>query len=116
MGTSMYLNRVNINGIPCIESTSVTVSTTAVTFNFNPHVFANERFSGLIAVRIDDTFEAPTEAVPIYFNVNGVAGSLIGLTKVGGASVTSAEFTNTGIYLVFYDRFNSVMQVVSPLS
>ena len=37
MATSFIFNRVNINGIPCIESQSVSTSATAVTFTFNPH-------------------------------------------------------------------------------
>ena len=33
-GTNFIYNRVNVNGVSCIESRSITESTTSVTFNF----------------------------------------------------------------------------------
>lgn len=109
MGTNVLFNRVNVNGIPCIESRSITESATLVTFNFNPTPFVSSRFSGLIAVRIDDV---PTNtALPVNFNVPSIAGSTIALTLIGGAQATGADLEE-GIHLVFYDRSNGVLQLL----
>ncbi len=109
MGTSTVLNRVNINGIPTIQSTGITESATLVTYNFNPTLFVSPRFSGLIAVRIDDV---PTNtALPVNFNVPSIAGTSIAVTLIGGAQATGADLEE-GIHLFFYDRFNGVLQLL----
>lgn len=103
-------NRVNLNGIPCIETASITESATSVIYNFNPSPAVSSRFSGLIAVRVDVT---PTDtSLPVSFNVPSIAGTTIALTLAGGDQATGADLTATGIYLVFYDRFNGVLQLV----
>ena len=110
MATSFLFNRVNINGIPCIETASITESATTVTYNFNPSPAVSPRFSGIIAVRVDET---PTNtALPVSFNVPSIAGSTIALTLPGGAQATGADLDSIGIYLVFYDRFNGVLQLL----
>lgn len=109
MATSFVFNRVNINGIPCIETTSITESATAVTYNFNPSPVVNPRFSGIIAVRVD---EVPTNtALPVSFNVPSIAGTTIALSLIGGTQATGADLEE-GIHLVFYDRFNGVLQLL----
>lgn len=103
-------NRVNLSGIPCIETSSITESATAVTYNFNPSPSVSPRFSGIIAVRVDET---PTNtALPVSFNVPSIAGSTIALSLPGGTQATGADLEATGIYLVFYDRFNGVLQLL----
>lgn len=109
MGTSVLYNRVNANGIPCIQSTGITESDTLVTYNFNPTPFVSPRFSGIIAVRIDDV---PTNtALPVNFNVPSIAGSTIALSLVSGTQATGVDLEE-GIHLVFYDRFNGVLQLL----
>lgn len=109
MGTSFLYNRVNVNGIPCIEVTTITESTTTTTYNFNASPAVSPRFSGLIAVRIDET---PTNtALPVNFNVPSIAGTTIALTLIGGAQATGADLEE-GIHLVFYDRFNGILQLL----
>lgn len=103
-------NRTNLNGIPCIETSSITESATAVVYNFNPSPAVSPRFSGLIAVRVDET---PTDtSLPVSFNVPSIAGTTIALSLAGGTQATGADLTATGIYMVFYDRFNGVLQLV----
>ena len=109
MGTSFIFNRTNINGIPCIETASITESATAVTYNFNPSPVVNPRFSGLIAVRVDET--PTTTTLPVSFNVPSIAGSSIALSLIGGAQATGADLEE-GIHIVFYDRFNGVLQLL----
>ena len=103
MGTNFIYNRVNVNGIPCIESRSITETATAVTFNFSPSLYTSSRFSGLIAVRIEEA--------AVSFNVPSIANSTIALTTFGGAAVTGADL-EAGIHLVFYDRYNGVLQLL----
>ena len=109
MGTCSVLNRVNINGIPTIESTSITESATLVTFNFNPTFLVSSRFSGLIAVRIDEV--PTTTTLPVNFNVPSIAGTSIPVTLLGGTQATGADLEE-GIHLLFYDRFNGVLQLL----
>ena len=109
MATSFVYNRVNVNGVPCIESRSITESTTAVVFNFNASPAVSPRFSGLIAVKIDETPTSTT--LPVSFNVPSIAGTSIAVTTFNGAAVTGADLEE-GIHLVFYDRENGILQLL----
>ena len=111
MGTNFIYNRTNINGLPCIESRSITETTTSVTFNFSPSLFTSSRFSGIIVVRIDEAAAATADALPVIFNVPSIAGSSIALTTFDGTPVTGADLEQ-GIHLVFYDRYNGVLQLL----
>lgn len=109
MATSFVYNRVNINGVPCLESRSITENTTSVIFNFNASPVVSSRFSGLIAIKIDQT--PTTTSLPVSFNVPSIAGTTIAVTTFGGVAVTGAELEE-GIHLVFYDRENGVLQLL----
>ena len=109
MGTSFLFNRVNLNGIPCIETTSITENATSVTYNFNPSPAVSPRFSGIIAVRVDEV--PTTTTLPVSFNVPSIAGTTIALTLIGGTQATGADLEE-GIHLVFYDRFNGILQLL----
>ena len=107
MATSFLFNRTNLNGIPCIETASMTETATGVTFNFNASPAVSPRFSGLIAVRVDVT---PTTAtLPVSFNVPSIAGTTIAVSALDGAAATGEDLV-PGIHLVFYDRFNGILQ------
>ena len=109
MATSFVYNRVNVNGVPCIESRSITESATAVVFNFNASPAVSPRFSGLIAVKIDETPTSTT--LPVSFNVPSIAGTSIAVTTFNGVAVTGADLEE-GIHLVFYDRENGILQLL----
>lgn len=111
MATNFVYNRVNINGIPCIESRSITESTSSVTFNFNASPAVNSRFSGLIAVRITEQAATSADSLPVLFNVPSIAGSTIAITTFGGTALTGADLQE-GIHLVFYDRENGILQLL----
>lgn len=111
MATSFVYNRVNLNGVPCLESKSITESATAVTFNFSASPTVSPRFSGLIAIRISEQAATTADALPVFFNVPSVAGSNIALTTFGGTAVTGVEL-QTGVHLVFYDRANGILQLL----
>ena len=101
------LRRVNGGGIPCIESTAVSVTTSAVTFTFNSHPFVGNNFSGLILVKISNEFTAPDPAVPVQFVTAGVANPTQPVLTFNGTEVTTAEWEGVGVYLFFYDRENN---------
>ena len=111
MATSFVYNRVNINGIPCLESRSITESTTTVTFNFNSSPAVSSRFSGLIAIKISEQAATSADALPVYFNVPSIAGTNIAVTTFGGTPINGVEMTQ-GIHLFFYDRENGVLQLL----
>lgn len=100
----------NKGGIPRLEATSVTVGTSAVTYTFQPHRFLSNPYSGLILFKLP-AYTAPTTAVPIVFST---AGKTQELTTLAGTAVTSAELSNAGIYLAYYE--NSTLQLLTGLS
>ena len=101
------LRRVNGGGIPCIESTAVSVTTSAVTFTFNSHPFVRNNFSGLILVKISNSFAAPDPAVPVEFVTAGVPNSTQPVLTAAGTPITSTDWSGEGVYLFFYDRENN---------
>ena len=102
----------NINGIPCIKTQTVVVSDTAVTFKFAPD-FDGRPFRGLILVYISETIpEGTTTTLPVQFSMAGVTSTL---TLAGGANVTVADLPETGIYLVYFDRWADTLQLVSNI-
>ena len=107
------LKRVNGGGIPCIESTAVNVTTTAATFTFNAHPFVGNNFSGLILVKISNSFTAPDTAVPVQFTTNGVSNSTQPVLTFNGTPVTTADWEGEGVYLFFYDRENNQLVVLT---
>ena len=103
---------VNINGIPTIKSQTVTVSENAVTYKFAPD-FDARPFRGLILVYLAEAIpDGTTTTLPIQFSM---AGTTTNLTLAGGANVTAANITGTGIYLVYYDRWADTLQMLSVI-
>jgi len=100
----------NINGIPCLEVRKITVSETSVDFQFRPDWDSNP-FRGLLLVYVPDEIpEGTTTTLPIRF---AMAGNTQNVTVAGGDNLTVADFAGTGVYLVYYDRFMNVLQLIS---
>ena len=113
---NFFLRKVNDRGIPCVESTGVTLTDTAATFSFASHpLFRSNSFSGIIAVKIKDEFTVPATAVPVVFTTAGVPGSNQPVIGYNGEAVTTAEWAGRGIYLFFYDRESNVLQQLTGL-
>lgn len=101
---------VNTNtqqGIPYMKTTNVTVLDTAVNlalgFRPIPRV-------GYFTVRLADAIPTGTTAtLPITLTLNGISKPL---TYFGGSAVTVASLTGTGVFLVFYDKFNGILQLM----
>lgn len=100
----------NVQGIPYLSTTNVTASETSVDFALG---FRRIPPIGLFIVRINNTIPADTEAtLPVTLTLNGTTRPL---TIFGGTAVTAADLEGTGVIVVFNDRFNGILQVVSPL-
>ena len=101
---------VNISGIPTIESRSVVVGDSSVNFTFNPNLGPNP-FRGLLLVYLSEAIpEGTTDTLPITFTM---AEKTETVTVAGGSNLTVADFGGVGVYLVYYDRYANVLQLIS---
>lgn len=98
----------NINGIPRIKARRVTVNTDTVDYGFNPDWDRNP-FSGILIVYLTDLPEGTTETLPVRFNM---AGNTLNVTLAGGTNATVADLPNPGVFLVFYDRIDNILQLI----
>ena len=100
----------NAGGVPYLTSTNVTVSDTTVDIALG----WLRRLSpvGYFTVRLADAIPTGTTAtLPITLSLNGVTRAL---TLFDGTPVTVAELIGgTGAFLVFNDRFNNILQLMS---
>lgn len=101
----------NAGGVPYLSTTNVTVGTDAVdlALGWNRRQLPPV---GYFTVRISSEIPAgTTTTLPVTLSMNGVTRSL---TLFDGTAVTVADLIGgTGVFLVFNDRFNSVLQLMS---
>jgi hypothetical protein len=103
---------VNVGGIPALKSTSVTVGTTDVRFDFNSHRNVGRPFVGLVIVQLAQPIPAgTTTTLPVSFTTEG--GNAATLTTYNGADVTVADIAGTGIFLVWVDTQSGVVQLLT---
>ena len=101
----------NVNGIPYLRTTGVCVSADTVDFSLG---FRRIPPVGYLTVNISDAIPTGTTGtLPVRFTLNGNTRNL---TFFGGANVTAADLTGTGIITVFYNFFDGVLQITSPTS
>lgn len=101
----------NANGIPYLRTNQVTVGTEAVDFALG---FRRIPPVGYVTVNIADAIpDGTTETLPVRLTLNGNTRAL---TFFGGTGVTVADLAGTGVVTVFYDFYNGLLQVVSPLA
>lgn len=102
---------VNVNGIPALRSTNVTVTTTEVQFDFNNHANVGRPFRGLLIINFAQEIPTGTTAtLPIVFTTNG--GRNQSLTTYNGDAVTVADITGTGIRLVWFESQTNTLQLL----
>jgi len=100
----------NAQGIPYLRTSSVTVGTDSVNFGLG---FRRISPVGYLTVNIADAIpEGTTGTLPINLTLNGQTRAL---TTFGGASITAADLEGTGIIQVFYDWYNGILQLTSPI-
>lgn len=94
-----------MSGVPYLRTTGVTVGTDAVSFTLG---FRRIPAIGYLTINIADAIpDGTTTTLPIQFTLNGVTRSL---TEFGGANVTVADISGTGIITVFYDWYSGILQ------
>ena len=99
-----------MGGIPYIATTNTTVGTEAVDFALG---FIRRPLPpvGYFTVRITDAIPTGTTAtLPVTLTLNGSTRTL---TNMDGSAVTAGDLSSTGVMLVFNDRFNGVLQLMS---
>lgn len=97
--------------MPYFRTNGVTVGTDAVDFSLG---FRRIPAVGYFTVNIADAIpDGATGTLPVRFTLNG---STRNLTFFGGTNVTAADLTGTGIVTIFYDWYNGIVQLVSPLA
>lgn len=104
-----YYNQVPFvnGGIPYIEVTNITVGTASVDLALG---YRNIRPVGLMLVRIGNAIPTGTTGtLPVTLTLNGNTRQL---TNFGGADVTVADLTGTGVLLVMNDKFNGILQLL----
>lgn len=104
------MGNVNINGIATLDSTGVSVSTSAVTFTLRSADSGIVPPRGLLLVRLNEVVpEGTTETLPISLSLDGIAKAV---SIPGGDSWTVAN-VSTGIYLLYYNRNAGILQLIT---
>lgn len=102
----------NINGIPAISSNSVSVSTTAVSFDFYNHRNIGRAFRGLLIVRLAQAIPTgTTDTLPIVFTSDGSNPTPV--TTFNGDPVTVADIPGTGVYVFWYESQTNTLQLLT---
>lgn len=101
----------NVYGVPYLTSTNITVTDTAVDIALG---FRRIQPVGYMTVRIASAIpDGTTGTLPVTLTLNGTSRAL---TFFNGTPVTAANLVGTGVIKVFNDRFNGILQIVSPLT
>lgn len=109
MGCNCNCNiTTNAGGIPYISNTNVTVGTETVDIALG---FRRIQPIGYFTVHMENAIPADaTTTLPVTLTMNGVTRSL---TLPNGTAVTVADILATNVFLVFNDRFNGVLALMS---
>lgn len=98
----------NAAGIPYLSTTNVTVSEESVDFALG---FRRIQPVGFFTVRIANAIpDGTTGTLPVTLTLNGTTRAL---TYFDGTAVTAEDLDGTGVILVFNDRFNGILQLMS---
>jgi hypothetical protein len=98
----------NVNGVPYLSTTGVTATEESVNFSLG---FRSVQPVGYLTIRIANAIPTgTTDTLPVTITLNGVTRAL---TLFNGTPVTVADVTGTGIIVVFNDKFNDILQMIS---
>lgn len=93
----------NRAGIPRIETTGVSVTTTGLTYTFSSDISFAKNFSGLVLVKINQSIPTDTTTtLPVIFT--STSGGTKEVQTYGGTALTVADLKGTGIYLSYYEN------------
>jgi hypothetical protein len=106
-------NLVNRNGIATLDSNGINVSTDAVTYTIRFPFDVNVPFRGLVLVRLNEAIpEGTTGTLPIKLTLGGFTQNV---TTYNGDNLTVADLPGTGIYLLYYNRFAGILQLIGAV-
>ena len=109
-GTNINVT-TNVTGTPYLSTNGISVTEETVDFSLG---FRRIPKIGEVAIRITSAIpEGTTGTLPVRFTLNGNSRNL---TFFGGTNVTAADLTGAGVIKVWYDWFNGIFQLVSPLA
>ena len=98
----------NAGGIPLLTSTTTTIGTDTIDIALG---FRRIQPLGYFTVRISDVIPTGTTAtLPITLTLNGTTRAL---TLPNGTPLTAAALINTNVILVYNDRFNGALMLMS---
>lgn len=98
----------NAGGIPYISNTNVTVGTETVDIALG---FRRIQPVGYFTVRMNNAIpDGTTTTLPITLTLNGTTRNL---TLPNGTPVTSADLDTVSVFLIFNDRFNGTLTLMS---
>lgn len=99
---------INAGGQPYIANTQVTVGTDAVNIALG---WRRIQPIGYFTIRMENAIPADaTTSLPITLTLNGVTRPL---TLPNGTAVTVADVLGTNVMLIFNDRFNGILALMS---
>lgn len=99
----------NSQGIPRLQATGVTVTTTEVRFSFQNHPFLNAPFIGKLLFKLPAIPTGTTATLPVVFSTNGNNQTAVNYDT--GAPLTVANVARAGIYDAIYDSEEGVLYV-----
>lgn len=109
--TNYPFNFSNRNGIPMLDSSSVTVNDDNVVIQLPNRAFRWLNQKGVILFRLNQAIPTgTTDTLPIVFQTNDFTQPL---TNLGGDAITVAQILGTGIYLIYYDKDANLMQLLT---
>lgn len=108
--TSFPINFSNTRGVPMIASVSVEVTTTNVVIGIPKRAFRGLADSGIIAFRLTQEIPSSGASLPVVISSNEFLQTL---SVVGGTAATGAQITPAGVYLIWYDKCSSLMQLLT---
>jgi len=100
----------NASGVPYLTTTGVIVGSDSVDFTLGFRAIPRV---GLLAIRVADAIPTGTTGtLPVRFTLNGQTRALV---SYGNVAITAADLTEAGVIVVFYDYFNGIFQLMSPI-
>ncbi len=101
----------NVNGIPYLSTNGISVTEESVDFALG---FRRIPKVGAVVIRIAAAIpDGTTGTLPVRFTLNGNTRNL---TFFGGTNVTAADLAGAGVIVAWYDWFNGIFQLISPLA
>lgn len=102
---------VNRNGSAAIASTGVRVTAENVIFSFQNHAFLNAWYMGTLFVKLAQTIPTGTTGtLPILFETNGATQAV---TKYNGEPLTVGDISGTGVYQLWFEKGDNILQLMT---